>query len=335
MENNNTISIIEAGEDKNAKLKRQRREYLNSLERKRAPSGAWQYKVGKKWLFESDAIEHANKKFSKKARKRNDDRSNRTSRHTKPLDPVIARRLIHTFRRTDTFVPRSYIEKLKISDQEKREYVKNKLTTKFRDEKNIVGGKGGMFAPFVGVAFDEAGNFTFKSQRGGGDGSGVVNLTPAELVKAINYTVNALPNQTLNFVNFVSKIAEGVFKDSFYHSSFNGKRWAPLAESTIEKRKKRGTWGGAKYRILRESGALYNAIKTIDGKLEGTKVEGGVGLNPQSIRANGKSVDEDYGALHMTGTSHMPARPFMGFSNAITKEANFYSRVFFVHGALW
>lgn len=77
-------------------------------------------------------------------------------------------------------------------------------------------------------------------------------------------------------------------------SSPDGQAWRPWAMATLRNRVREGTTGGG---LLYRTGALYNSIKW---KLTG------VNLIIYS--------DSPYGQYLQSGTSRMPARPFLGWS---------------------
>lgn len=71
----------------------------------------------------------------------------------------------------------------------------------------------------------------------------------------------------------------------------DGNRWAPLRASTLRYKRT-----GA---ILRETGALVGSVRVIS-------------VSSKSARIG---ASKDYGKFHMTGTSKMVARPFIGIGD--------------------
>ncbi|WP_052265417.1 phage virion morphogenesis protein [Ruegeria sp. ANG-R] len=87
----------------------------------------------------------------------------------------------------------------------------------------------------------------------------------------------------------------------------DGKPWAPLSESQIRRRQKK--YGNAPMTILRMRGHLAGSINY--------QVSGG------SLKIGTGKVVEDYAAIHQFGgeagrglTAVIPARPYLGFSDA-------------------
>lgn len=87
-----------------------------------------------------------------------------------------------------------------------------------------------------------------------------------------------------------------------------GKPWAPLAPSTVARRRK-GKRKGGRIRILRDTGMLYrsvNAFTTWDYTEVGAR--------------------EPYGHRHQFGGRHLPARPFIGWGRSDAEQ--FVRRVY-------
>lgn len=72
----------------------------------------------------------------------------------------------------------------------------------------------------------------------------------------------------------------------------SGLQWKDLKKSTVERRTRRGTWPG---QILTETGTLRESM--------------GVFIGPDYVEIG---TNVPYGKYHMTGTTRMPARPFLG-----------------------
>lgn len=81
--------------------------------------------------------------------------------------------------------------------------------------------------------------------------------------------------------------------------------WTPLKPSTVKQRERYKGAGYGTRPILERTGALKQSIqpKTWTGEL-----------------AFGVTVGEKYGVYHQTGTSKMPARPFLNVPIEIIKE---------------
>lgn len=329
--------------DRNEEQKRRLRNLLKKIEVKRNRISF--YQVEGELVDEKKATRYLKKKYGIKIRSErnanNDTRTDRTSRHTKAFDPAIAVHLQKTFEYSNVFIDRQAIAKLGGSDQEKREYLKHKLTTGTKDTTAIHGGKGGMFQVFEGAFFDESNKLQFQGNHE--SVGGVTQLTFNELPKAIEFTVRALPNQVLNFTTYVSKMAHTIFRRSFYDGGFDGKRWAALSARTIKKRKARGTWKGHGRKILMETGSLMNALESSEGSFtshDHSMAQATVGVNERKISSSKNPYNPrniNYAAVHMAGNSHppIPARPFMGHSRTIATESMRYARACFVYGALW
>ena len=105
----------------------------------------------------------------------------------------------------------------------------------------------------------------------------------------------------------------------------DGVKWAPLAESTL-KRRRGGGAGGVE--ILRDTSVLLNSISP--GQISGgannlsySKPNGDGGAEQVFHHLeNGVVVGTNvtYGVYHQNGTKHMPARPFLPDGQKIPRE---------------
>ena len=169
-----------------------------------------------------------------------------------------------------------------------------------------------------------------------------VKLSPEQFVHQIENIPLMLDAKVLDFEQSVAERALNVFKKSFKYQRFytaSGKKWQELSETTIRKRKRKGTWHNRSQNILNEYGTLKGSI-SIDYMGGDEKMKDAhklkrrvftdpkkfnVATNPHRGFCYAGVHNNPYGDTYGTRFGARPAiqRQFMGYSTYIDKYSDY------------